>query len=188
MGRRGPPDAVMWGKGSNEMTRRSVARVFGEEEQPTGKFASEQLDALVARSLEKSTMFNASLDGPSLEVVAPPVPAQTPGPTQSSPEFLGKSAAVLVLPAQPEPVPEPKREAPAPLVAPPPVATALTIAVPVARPRRTTATRSGVIRRPSAWRHVVKLALLAMVVASQPWWWNVGDLHGRAPAATNLVR
>lgn len=168
------------------MTTRSVARVFGEEEQPTGKFASEQLDALVARSLEKSTMFNASLDGPSLEVVTPPAPA--PSPTQSSPEFLGKSAAVLVLSPEPEPVTEPKRDAPAPLLAPPPVAAALPIAEPAVHARTRAATRSVVIRRRSAWRHVLKLALLAMVVASQPWWWNVGDLHGRLPATTNLAR
>jgi hypothetical protein len=32
---------------------------------------------------------------------------------------------------------------------------------------------------------VVALGLLALVVASQPWWWNLGDLRGRGIAASS---
>jgi hypothetical protein len=35
------------------------------------------------------------------------------------------------------------------------------------------------------WRRVLATALLAVVVASQPWWWNVGEVrpHAVTPAA-----
>jgi hypothetical protein len=50
----------------------------------------------------------------------------------------------------------------------------------VAKPRR------------RVWRQVIKLALLALVVVCQPWWWNVGDLNARptppTPAAAPAAR
>jgi hypothetical protein len=42
----------------------------------------------------------------------------------------------------------------------------------VAKPRR------------RVWGKVIKLALLALVVLCQPWWWNVGDLNARPTPPT----
>lgn len=140
------------------MTSTADGRVFPEEE-PTGKFESETLDALVARSLEKSAMFNASIDGPPVDAIPAPK-----GPTPSKPEFLGKSTAVLVLPPDP---------------APPAVSL-------VVRTHRRIAARAIAKPRRRVWRHVVKLALLALVVLCQPWWWNVGDLTAHRPAVTTV--
>jgi hypothetical protein len=176
------------------MSSTSDGRVFPEEESPTGKFANEQLDVLLARSLEKSTVFNASLDGPPVDAITVPFrrtnpPPRAPsGPTPSSPEFLGKGPAVLVLPPEPEPAPAPAPPArvevieppPAAAAAPPPRALALVVRT---QPRISTHPATKPRRR--VWRHVVKLALLALVVVCQPWWWNVGDLnaHRTAPLA-----
>lgn len=167
------------------MAKSAEQRVFPEEE-PTGKFSDETLDALVARSTEKSSMFNASLDGTPTALVPVPLPAPQ-GPTPSRPEFLGKGAPVLVLPAhaerlpapspspaitpQPQPSsPEPLREPPAPVV--------------VRTHRRLTARAMAARPRRRVWRHVLKLALLALVVVCQPWWWNVGDLTAHHAPAT----
>jgi hypothetical protein len=159
------------------MTSTADGRFFPEEE-PTGKFESETLDALVARSLEKSAMFDASIDGPPVDAIPAPQ-----GPSPSRPEFLGKSTAVLVLPADPTP---PKREpAPAPAAAPPipaPVPTAAE--APVVRTHRRLTARALAKPRRRVWRHVVKLALLALVVLCQPWWWNVGDLSAHHALVT----
>ena len=38
-------------------------------------------------------------------------------------------------------------------------------------------------RRRPVLKFFFKLALLAIVVACQPWWWNVGDLHAARIAA-----
>jgi hypothetical protein len=154
------------------MTSTADGRVFPEEE-PTGKFESETLDALVARSTEKSAMFNASIDGPPVDTIPAPH-----GPTQSKPEFLGKGAPVLVLPPDPAPEsePAPARAAPAPTT-PPAVAS-------VVRTHRRIAARAIATPRRRVWRHVVKLALLALVVLCQPWWWNVGDLTAHHASVT----
>ncbi len=153
------------------MASTAEGRVFSEE-QPTGRFSDETLDALRARSLEKSTMFTASLDGTPTGLV-PPQPARQ-GPTQSRPEFLGKGAPVLVLPPEVAParMPEPEPPAPAP---PSPV---------VRSHRRLTVRAMAKPRRRRVWRHVFKLALLALVVVSQPWWWNIGDLTAHHAPAT----
>lgn len=173
----------------------STAEGVFREEQPTGKFESETLEALRARSLEKSTMFNASLDGPPVDLVTAPYPAATSralaGPTPSSPEFLGKSTAVLVLPQEPAPAPRAAPTAPPPApagvaeVTPPPPA-----AAPVVRTHRRLSARALVQPRRRVWRHVVKLALLALVVVCQPWWWNVGDLTAahRGPATVTTAK
>jgi len=180
--------------------RSTDGRAFREEE-PTGRFKSEQLDALRARSLEKSSMFNASIEAPRVDVVTAPHPAAKPpaaGPTPSSPEFLGKSTAVLVLPAAvpeakappPPPAPPPPAvieapapppavvEAPAPAVVEPP-APAPPVVV---RSHRRLRVNAVATPRRRVWRHVIKLALLALVVVCQPWWWNVGDLTARPTA------
>lgn len=156
------------------MTSTADGRLFPEEE-PTGKFESETLDALVARSLEKSAMFDASIDGPPVDAIPSPH-----GPTPSKPEFLGKSTAVLVLPPDSapelEPAPPPPPAAPVPA---PPAASA-----PVVRTHRRIAARAIARPRRKAWRQVLKLALLALVVLCQPWWWNVGDLGAHHAAVT----
>jgi hypothetical protein len=202
------------------MPNTSNGRVFREED-PTGKFESEQLDKLVARSVEKSAVLKASVDG---DFVTAPYPAATPpvpsGPTPSSPEFLGKGSAVLVLPSEPAapaaspvfaaaiapppapaaavvhvPAPPPVQPAPAPAVLPAPAPTQPSAreaptqpaarAATVVRSHRRISARATVKPRRRVWRQVIKLALLALVVLCQPWWWNVGDLNARptAPAA-----
>jgi hypothetical protein len=73
--------------------------------------------------------------------------------------------AVVVDAPAPPPAPAPlERPAPAPAV--------------VRSHRRLTTRALGTPRR-RVWRHVIKLALLALVVVCQPWWWNVGDLNAR---------
>lgn len=173
------------------MANSSDGRLFPEEEAPTGKFAGEQLDALVARSLEKSTMFDASLDGPPADVI--PVAGPPTGPTPSAPEFLGKGAAVLVLPAEAEPAPPPlvrveTRERPAAASAVPvvPVVPLVPI-VPAVRTRPRISARPDARPRRARIR-VLKLALLALVVACQPWWWNVGDVSAHPKAHIALAR
>lgn len=170
------------------MTSTAEGRVFPEEE-PTGKFESETLDALRARSLEKSTVFNATLDGPAPELVTAPYPAARPpmGPTPSSPEFLGKGAPVLVLPSEPPPPAAP----PPPVViapVPEPAPLAPVPGVPaVERSHRRIRARAVARPRRRVWRHVFKLALLALVVLCQPWWWNIGDLSSRPMPTTTTA-
>jgi hypothetical protein len=186
------------------MPSTAEGRAFREED-PTGRFESEQLDALRARSLEKSSMFNGAADGPRSDSITaahpiPRPPAPRP-PTPTSPEFLGKSTAVLVLPSQPPP-PAPLALAPAPAPAAPaieveaptpPLAPVPAPAPPipaVARSHRRISARAHTLVTPRRriWRHVIKLALLAVVVVCQPWWWNVGDLTARPPAPTTAAK
>jgi hypothetical protein len=167
------------------MSSTADGRVFREEE-PTGRFRQEQLDALRARSLEKSALLKASIDGPRSDSITTshpiPVPPAARPPTPTSPEFLGKSTAVLVLPSEPPPAPSVVVEAPAPLA--PPAVERPAPAPAVVRSHRRLTTRALVKPRLRVWRHVIKLGLLALVVVCQPWWWNVGDLHARTPART----
>ena len=176
------------------MSSTADGRVFREEE-PTGRFGQEQLDALRARSLEKSALLKASVDGPRADAVtashAIPVPPAARPPTPTSPEFLGKGAAVLVLPSEPPPAPPVASPPPPPLVveapAPPPPAAVEPPAPPpaVVRSHRRLTTHALARPRRRVWRQVIKLALLALVVVCQPWWWNVGDLSAHAtPPAT----
>jgi hypothetical protein len=192
------------------MASTADGRVFREDD-PTGQFDAEQLEALRARSLEKSAVFNASIDGPrpDADVTAKhPIPQPPPRPpTPTSPEFLGKSAAVIVgMPAPPPPAPAPVF-APPPAPAPAPAAAAAALQLPpviveapppapapaptpavvetpalvpaVARSHRRITTRAVGSPRWRRWKQVIKLALLALVVFCQPWWWNVGDLNAR---------
>jgi len=168
------------------MSSTADGRVFREEE-PTGRFGQEQLDALRARSLEKSALLKASVDGPRADAVtashAIPVPPAARPPTPTSPEFLGKSTAVLVLPSEPPPPPAVVVEAPTP--PPPPVVDRQAPAPAVVRSHRRLTTRALAKPRRRVWRQVIKLTLLALVMVCQPWWWNVGDLTAHAtPPAT----
>jgi hypothetical protein len=54
------------------------------------------------------------------------------------------------------------------------------------RSHRRLTTRAVAKPRRRVWKHVFKLALLALVVFCQPWWWNIGDLNSRPtpPPAT----
>jgi hypothetical protein len=204
------------------MASTADGRVFREDD-PTGQFDAEQLEALRARSLEKSAVFNASIDGPRPDDVTAPHPIPRPPPrppTPTSPEFLGKSTAVIVgMPSAPPPTPAPvfaaatapaaaPAPAPAPAAAaaalqlppviveapapPPPPAPAPTPAVvespalvpAVARSHRRITSRTLGSPRWRRWRQVIKLALLALVVFCQPWWWNVGDLNARPTPPT----
>jgi hypothetical protein len=193
------------------MSSSADGRVF-REEAPTGKLESEQLDALRARSLEKSSMFMGAIDGPRPDAVTashpiPQPPAPRP-PTPTSPEFLSKSTAVLVgMPsAPPPPAPAPvfaSAPAPAPAAAalappavvveapaPPPAPAALerpALAPAVVRSHRRLTTRALAAPRWRVWRQVIKLALLTLVVLCQPWWWNVGDLNARPPPTTTTA-
>jgi hypothetical protein len=170
------------------MSSTADGRVFREED-PTSRFAEEQLDALRARSLEKSALLKASIEGPrsdSITAAHPiPVPPAARPPTPTSPEFLGKSTAVLVLPSDPPPAPSVVVEARAPL--PPPAVERPAPAPAVVRSHRRLTTRALAEPRRRVWRQVIKLALLALVVVCQPWWWNIGDLHARPTARTTTA-
>ncbi|HEY8090354.1 MAG TPA: hypothetical protein VIF09_20975 [Polyangiaceae bacterium] len=168
-------------------------RVFIDGE-PTRRFETEQLDALLTRSLEKSTMFSPKTGEPvDAKPVHPPPPPPAAGAPPRAPslsgQFLTKGAPVLVLP-EPPPAPAP---APALTLAPAP-APAPTLALALAhtpsptlvpiiprRPRPAPA-RPRTRRRPLL-KATLKLALLAVVVACQPWWWNVGDVQAHTVTA-----
>ena len=204
------------------MTSSSDLRAFADVE-ATGRFEAEQLDALLARSLEASTMFAKHPPRNTPPPAAPrPPPLPPPRAPSLSGQFLSKGPAVL---AFPEPAHEPVRSSapPAPLRPPPevlpsvvvvieeppapvgavtvapvlmvvpdappmvadvlvteaagiaPVEHSIVVAVPRRRKARALARRTA--PRWAVMRFFAKLALLALVVACQPWWWNVGDLH-----------
>jgi hypothetical protein len=181
------------------MASSSDLRVFVDGD-PTTRFQTGQLEALVSRSLEKSTMFDAS-SGRPVDATAAAPPASSPTPPPSG-EYLAKGAAILVLPEAAAPVapvaPVVAPASSAPQLLPPGVLVpvievrspprvveqpSIQAAPPVRRPRRAAVVRARTVRR-SLSRHVLKLALLGLVVFCQPWWWNVGDLHAR-PVATS---
>jgi hypothetical protein len=189
------------------MSRSSIAHLLegsewesDDEDKPTSQFSAWQLRELVSRSTEKSTMLADPPERSGIELV---VPRPECARESSTPGFLAKSSAVLVLPEAPVPPPPtsavrliqasdvvaPTAVAPtvvAPtVVAPTVVAPIAALAVPrpdlsfEAAPRRTRIkARQGFIQR-----RLVALALLGAVVACQPWWWNVGDVRGRTSAA-----
>jgi hypothetical protein len=136
--------------------------------------------------------------GPRL--IAAPVAAPPEAPAVPPPEA----------PAVPPPEAPAMAPPEAPVVAPPEtpfvvqheaVAAAVALAVAPATPapfvtthiRRTERTRPRGVRavarrsRPSVWAflrfRLYVLGLLALVVASQPWWWNVCDMRAPRPAA-----
>ena len=160
-----------------------------EEGDQTSRFSGSQLTELVLQSIEASTMFRGRDDAPALEtVVAPPPPAAS---AVAAPGFLAKPAAVLVLPDAPA------LARPASLPAPPVVAPSLSrsahspsrsaIPLPTARRRRAVSAapvaRGGYVRR-----RLFALGLLGVVVACQPWWWNVGDLHAHPPVTAHAAQ
>jgi hypothetical protein len=188
------------------------AREEEGEGEATGRFSAAQLGALVSRSVQASTMFRPRRSAPSIEVVtappkeigaAPPSTARPPPalsrePTPSSPGFLTKSTAVLLLadivptapvpqpPAPPPPVPCLPAAAPTSPPAAAPRAIPVPALVPFAAPRNHPRTREVsarvVVRRGAFRRRLLTLGLLGLVVACQPWWWNVGDLRSRPSA------
>lgn len=185
------------------MTSSSDLRAFVDGD-PTGRFETEQLDALLAHSLEASTVFAKNALGSSAPPAPPPRPPLPPPRAPSlSGQFLTKGSPVLVLPeARPEPAREPMRSsAPPPPLRPPPEvlpsvvvefeALAPPAALPIVTtviaraPRAREARRVAVAktRRRPVLKFFFKLALLALVVACQPGWWNVGDLHPARDAA-----
>jgi hypothetical protein len=135
-----------------------------DEEDLTGRFSTSQLKKLVTRSTESSRSFD---DGAHTAPVAV-VPRREP--TVSRPDFLTKSTAVLVLPA-PKAAPAPAPSTfPVPASAPAPKPSQQpTVVITHRRVRR--------VSRSVLRRRLFTLALLGLVVACQPWWWNVGDLH-----------
>ena len=84
------------------MASRRDERAYGEAEQ-TGRFDTEQLEQLVARSTQPSAMFDPSLDAATLNATTAPYPdARSAG-------VLAKSPAVLVPSDAEPPVPRPQR-------------------------------------------------------------------------------
>jgi hypothetical protein len=205
------------------MTSSSDLRALIDGE-PTGRFEAEQLDALLTRSLEASTMFAATAGNPAAPrpapaLAPPPVPAAR-APSLSG-QFLTKGSPVLVLPepaiervhavAPPPPLRPPPEVLPSVVVAlesPPPPRPPVTVApilmavpqapqapplvaLPIAAPavaraprrRKARAVAAAKTRRRPVLKFFFKLALLAIVVACQPWWWNVGDLHSARSTA-----
>jgi hypothetical protein len=172
------------------MSSNSDLRAFLEDDL-TVRFEAEQLGALVSRSLEASTMFETGTEGATLAAITAPCPAARPSP--SRPDFLEKGPAVLVLPESElpralEPVRQPSpRKALAPTPARPVIAVPIPMPIPAAaaEPRvpRKPAVRRRVERHSGVGWQLFKLSLLWLAVACQPWWWNVGDLHGPPAAA-----
>jgi hypothetical protein len=162
-----------------------------EPEDTTSLFSVATLRDLVARSAEDPTARAAP--------VAPEAPRLSP----SVPAFLDKGGAVLVMPESgprliAAPVAEPSgAPAVAQLEAPAPTAAPAANPAPIATPdiRRTERTNPRAVRavaprrRTSVWPYLrcrlFALGFLALVVASQPWWWNIGDMraHHGAPSA-----
>jgi hypothetical protein len=159
-----------------------------ESEEDTTAFSVATLRDLVAKSA----------GDPAPLVVPPP-----PRPRRSVPAFLEKLGAILVMPEsgsrlKAAPV-APPPEAPA-VAQPEAPAAASVAAAPAADPapfvtthiRRTERTHPRAVRavvprkRTSVWAflrfRLFALGLLALVVGSQPWWWNIGDLRGHADA------
>jgi hypothetical protein len=155
--------AIVNTRGSTIPPPGSGSAHIAEREEKTTACSVATLRSLVARSAE---------DGPPPEV-RPLSP--------SKPAFLEKSGAVLVMP-------EPPAAAPAVLNPSPPVTTSE--AVSSSRPRLVPQERKHAHRARrreadrSLWKYIRcrlwALGLLVVVVASQPWWWNIGDLrsHG----------
>jgi hypothetical protein len=154
------------------------APAFGEEE-PTGRFSTGQLNALVTRSLEKSTMFTT----PEQSGIERMLPEPPEAPAPAVPNAAPMPTAALL--------PAPTLAAPAPAIVP----LGSTQGSPTALPMWSQVTRERSGRRiaPSAraarrrgfvQRRLLALALLGVVIACQPWWWNVGDLRTHPPATT----
>jgi hypothetical protein len=180
------------------------------EEDATCRFPVGQLRELVTRSTDASTTFEEQVEPSGIERVVPAARE----PTVTSPEFLAKGEAVLLLSDASAIVP---RAVPVAMVGEAPTATTpgevpaattgevlatvaykpygaragiepaiLTEVASTVRRRRSAARAPTSARGGFLKRRLLALALLGVVVASQPWWWNVGDL--RAHATTSAVR
>lgn len=157
-----------------------------DSNQKTSTFSVATLLELVARSGDDSGSDDAwPSEAPTTPAVAND---QLPPPDESGVELLKRATPVLVFPEPPAvAAPEPARQVPAPPRAPEPRrAPEPPRAAPV-RPLATTVV-SRRRREERARAHVRKsvrlrlfcLAVLAGVVSSQPWWWNIGDLRANA--------
>jgi hypothetical protein len=141
----------------------------GEPEEANGetsRFSTTQLHALLTRSTAASAVLQRAVDPPEEHSAPPP----------SEDGVLSKRSAVLVMPEE--------RSVVRP-IAPEPTAPIAPVVTPAAAPApaRTLdvvrdAPRGGYVKR-----RLFALAIIATVVASQPWWWNIGDLHARPPRA-----
>lgn len=169
---------------------RGVFDSIDEEDRPTSRFDGAVLGALLSRSAEPSTASQApSIVGRKSK---PPPSKPPPLPARAHPGVLTKSAAILVLP---------ERILPQPIIAIEPLEIDVEIEAPeVVRPippppistTRLRESRRAHVRpevRSRGWlRRRVSLVGLLILVACQPWWWNVGDQrsHPRAqmPAPT----
>jgi len=156
-----------------------------DSNQKTSTFSVATLLDLVARTTDDT----AGDDWPSEAPTAPAAASDPrPPPSESRVELLTRPTPVLVFPEPPavaarEPPlqspapargPEPRRKPEPPHVAPVrPLATTV-----VSRHRREARARAHARR--SVRLRLFCLAVLAGVVSSQPWWWNVGDLHAHA--------
>jgi hypothetical protein len=182
-------------------SKRLTVPPLDEVGEDTTAFSVATLRDLVARSVQD----------PPAAPAAPAVPQEAPKAAPSVPAFLEKGGAVLLMPESgPRLIAAPVAAAPeAPAVAPPEVPVvaqheAVAIAVAAApatspAPFVTTHIRRKERTQPRAFRAVVRrrapsvwaflrfrlyaLGLLAVVVASQPWWWNVCDMRAPRPAA-----
>jgi hypothetical protein len=136
-----------------------------EEDMPTGRLESVDLDELDTRILKRPARWSGAPHRQALRRV--PRAAMEPPPLPAS---LGKRSAVLVL-KEDALTGRPVRAGPA-RVSP-------DDAVRAARRAETVMVKRLPTERRSGGRHVVRLALLGLVLCWQPAWWNVGDVHGR---------
>jgi hypothetical protein len=149
--------------------RRCDRGVF-EDEVPTNRLEFVDLDEIETRVLKRPARWSGLPYRPGIRRVPRPAMVAAMEVTPS-PASLDKRSAVLVLP---EDTPRGRMVARAGMarVSADAAARAAWGAKAVVLERPPTQRRGG-------GRHVVRLALLGLVLCWQPAWWNVGDLHGR---------
>jgi hypothetical protein len=167
----------------------------GDEDDPlcqTTQVSVATLRDLVARASDER------LDGAPEPRESPPTgwPAAEEAPLRreasaAAIELLSRGAPVLVFPeppAAPAPVPIPEAPAAASFALDGlPLPYVVVAARPVQRVRRVRA-EHGTARRGFLKRRLVALALLAVAVAAQPWWWNLGDVRPHPSAGARAAQ
>jgi hypothetical protein len=149
-----------------------------EDEMPTNRLECVDLDEI--ESVDLDEIETRVLKRPARWIGVPhrPVIRRVPRPAMvaamevtPSPPSLDKRSAVLVLP---EDTPTGRMVARAGMAR-----VSVDDAARVAWRAETVVLERPPTQRRGGGRHVVRLALLGLVLCWQPAWWNVGDLHGR---------
>lgn len=162
--------------------------MYRDEDDPlcqTTPFSVATLRDLVARSTDdRSRVAPEPTASPTVSKhVAGPAPRAMEAPPPI--DILAKGAPVLVFPEPPPPPPPPAR-VPRPVA---PLPSVMVETTPVRRVRAQRPKRGvAVVRGGFFQRRLLALALLALAVASQPWWWNLGDVRPHRPGAARVAQ